>query len=309
MKLLDFGLAKATEETACNPANSPTMSLTMTQAGMILGTAAYMSPEQARGKTVDKRSDIWAFGVVLFEMLTGRALYGGETITDTIAAVVTREPDWSALPGDTPARVRRLLERCLRKEPKARLRDIGEARVILDEPEAAAVPARPWIAAGALALVAAGAGAGWWRASQPEPRMPMRFDVSLGQDAVAGDFNGVSISPDGSRLMYARRARDGQLEIVTRPLNRASGAPVPGTAMPGYVLFPVFSPDGNWIAAYGRGQIQKYGIQGGAPAALCAANDLILGLDWSDPDFLLFASSSGRIERVPAAGGEKKDSD
>jgi Tol biopolymer transport system component len=314
VKLLDFGLAKATEETAGNPANSPTMSLTMTQAGVILGTAAYMSPEQARGKMVDKRSDIWAFGVVLFEMLTGRALYGGgETVTDTIAAVVTREPDWSALPADTPPRVRRLLERCLRKDSKQRLRDIGEARVILDEPETAAPAVSearssklPWIAATALAVAAAAAGAGWWRASQPERRMPMRFDVSLGPDAVAGDFNGVAISPDGSRLMYAHRAPDGQMEIVTRQLDRARGAPVAGSAMPGWVLFPAFSPDGNWIATYARGQILKFAIQGGAPAALCAATDVVLGLDWSDPDFVLFAATDGRIMRVPAAGGEAR---
>jgi serine/threonine-protein kinase len=141
VKLLDFGLAKAGDDTASassvvSPTMSPTLSLTMTQAGVILGTAAYMSPEQARGKPVDKRADIWAFGVVLFELLAGRMLFGGgETVTDTIASVVTREPDWNALPQDTPPRVRRLLERCLRKDPKLRLRDIGDARLTLDEPE------------------------------------------------------------------------------------------------------------------------------------------------------------------------------
>ena len=165
VKLLDFGLAKAAEETmpsaaGTSPTRSPTVSLAMTQAGMILGTAAYMSPEQARGKTVDKRADIWAFGVVLYELLVGRMLFGGgETITDSIAAVLTKEPDWSALPAETPTRIRRLLERCLRKDPKTRLRDIGEARLTLDEvePEPKAVPQQrrvwlPWAVAG-LALV------------------------------------------------------------------------------------------------------------------------------------------------------------
>jgi len=139
LKVLDFGLAKATESgdaaTSVSPTMSPTLSLAMTQAGMILGTAAYMAPEQARGKTVDKRADIWAFGVVLYEALTGKPLFaGGDTLTDTIAAVVTREPDWSALPAETPPHLRRLLERCLRKDPKQRLRDIGDARIALETP-------------------------------------------------------------------------------------------------------------------------------------------------------------------------------
>src|SRR5215831_10220261 len=146
VKLLDFGLAKAADEPPAGAVQNATISPTLsmgTQAGVILGTAAYMSPEQARGKAVDKRADIWAFGVVLFELLTGRHLYGGgETVTDTLAAVVLKEPDWSALPPDTPPRIRALLERCLRKDPKQRLRDIGEARLAIDEPEQA-TPAAP----------------------------------------------------------------------------------------------------------------------------------------------------------------------
>src|SRR5215471_3697410 len=141
VKILDFGLAKATENSSAPGSNtqSPTMSLAMTQAGMILGTAAYMSPEQAKGKPVDRRADIWAYGVILYELLTGRSLYGAEeTVTETLAAVVLREPDFNALPAATTARLRRLIERCLRKDPKQRLRDIGEARILLDEPEAAA---------------------------------------------------------------------------------------------------------------------------------------------------------------------------
>src|SRR5437867_2451747 len=138
VKLLDFGLAKAADEVAPAASQltiSPTLSMAMTQAGMILGTAAYMSPEQARGKPVDRRSDIWAFGVVLYEMLTGRALFAsGDTVTDIIAAVVTREPDWTALPASTPPHIRKLLERCLRKDVKRRLQAIGEARIAIDEP-------------------------------------------------------------------------------------------------------------------------------------------------------------------------------
>ena len=174
VKLLDFGLAKAADElpggAVQNATNSPTLSMG-TQAGVILGTAAYMSPEQARGKAVDKRADIWAFGVVLFELLTGQHLYGGgETVTDTLAAVVLKEPDWSALPRDTPPRIRALLERCLRKDPKQRLRDIGDVRLMLDEAEpqpGAATPVasvhkasrRLWIALAAalIALIAVSA--------------------------------------------------------------------------------------------------------------------------------------------------------
>src|SRR5262249_48383271 len=138
VKLLDFGLAKAAEasEPACGaiPSMAPTLTMEMTQSGMILGTAGYMSPEQARGKPVDRRAGIWACGVVLYEMLTGKALFAsGGTLPDTIAAVITREPDWSALPQDTPPRVRRLLRRCLCKDAKNRLRDIGDARITLEE--------------------------------------------------------------------------------------------------------------------------------------------------------------------------------
>lgn len=161
VKLLDFGLARATEESplqsSASPTLSPTLSLALTQAGMIFGTAAYMSPEQARGKAVDKRSDIWAFGVVLFELLTGSMLYGGATVADSMAAVITREPDWSALPSDTPVHVRRLLARCLCKDPKQRLRDIGEARIMLEEP-ADAGPDGLLTAGGASLLDAVGAG-------------------------------------------------------------------------------------------------------------------------------------------------------
>ena len=132
VKLLDFGLAKVAESPQAEAC--ATQSLTMTQAGMILGTAAYMSPEQARGKPVDRRADIWAFGVVLYEMLTGRMLFAGETVNDSMIAVATREPDWSELPKDTPPQVARLLRRCLVKDPKLRLRDIGEARIALDSP-------------------------------------------------------------------------------------------------------------------------------------------------------------------------------
>ena len=182
VKVLDFGLAKATDSTGSSVvANSPTFtSPAMTAAGIILGTAAYMSPEQARGKAVDKRADIWAFGLVVYEMLTGRAGFGGETITDILAAVVSREPDWTALPAATPASIRRLLARCLEKDPKRRLRDIGDARLEIDQApddvrarEIATVSPRRArgrsivLAIAALAALAIGVAAGiWWQASR-----------------------------------------------------------------------------------------------------------------------------------------------
>ncbi len=200
VKILDFGLAKAGTETAAaassGPTVSPTISLGMTQAGMILGTAAYMAPEQARGKPVDKRADIWAFGVVLFELLTGQSLFGGgETVSDSLAAVITKDPDWSALPQDTPPHIRRLLERCLRKDPKLRLRDIGEARIILEEPPTAAGDAAaaahsgrrgrlPWAIAALLSIVLAAVGVVEWIRPKTADHPTSRFVLAW---------------PDGSR--------------------------------------------------------------------------------------------------------------
>src|SRR5438552_2029249 len=162
VKVLDFGLAAVMQgptSTSSDPTHSPTLTMRATQAGMILGTAAYMAPEQARGKQVDKRADIWAFGVVLYEMLTGKRLFDGETVSDTLAAVLTKEPDWSMLPTATPGRMRELLRLCLVKERKLRLQAIGDARIFLNAPmdDAVALPRRqilPWAVAGVTALLA-----------------------------------------------------------------------------------------------------------------------------------------------------------
>src|SRR5271169_7143730 len=182
VKVLDFGLAKAIEGDASSIdiANSPTVSRMATQAGVLLGTAAYMSPEQAKGKTVDRRADVWAFGCVLYEMLTGKMAFSGETVTDTLAAVIRAEPDWSQLPAATPVRVRVLLQRCLQKDPKERLRDIGDARISLDEvlvgaPDASLAGAAgisaplwrrvlPWVVAALAIAVAAVLGWAYQRA-------------------------------------------------------------------------------------------------------------------------------------------------
>src|SRR6202167_5636133 len=184
VKVLDFGLAAVAQSSdPSNPANSQTLTISPTRAGMILGTAAYMSPEQARGKPVDKRADIWAFGVVLYEMLTGKPLLAGETVSDTLAQVLTKEPDWEQV----PAKVRRLLKRCLEKDPKKRLRDIGDAWEVLEEPLTTAssrsrLGRAGWIAAAVL-VVALGV-ALWapWHAQKPADRPLVRLDVDLGAD-------------------------------------------------------------------------------------------------------------------------------
>ena len=295
VKLLDFGLAKATEAApVSNSTQSPTLSLAMTQAGMILGTAAYMSPEQARGKPVDKRADIWAFGVVFFEMLAGTALFAeGETVTDIIAAVVTRDPEWSALPKATPANVRRLLERCLRKDPKLRLRDIGEARIALDEPPepmafVAAAPSTSrlrWLAVGLVAAVLALA-LGWWRAARPVERPLLNFNVDLGVAAIPALRSSFAISRDGSRIVYLHANPPSGALLEVRELGRAQGTVLAGTAG---AEGPFFSPDGQWIGFFANAKLQKVPVAGGAAIPLWDAPNG-RGADWA---------SDGRIVFVP----------
>jgi len=311
VKLLDFGLARASEDSPLNNSSatmSPTLSLAMTQAGMILGTAAYMSPEQARGKTVDKRSDIWAFGVVLFELLTGSMLYGGETVSDSMAAVITREPDWSALPKDTPAHVRRLLTRCLRKDPKQRLRDIGEARILLEDPAEAApavqaqatVKGRSWIAWawGATALAALLLGAMWWRASRPEARPLQRFSADMGPEAVAGSRITAAITRDGSRLAYPVFSGGATL-LATRLMDQTKATVLSGTEN---AQDPFFSPDGQWIGFFADAHLKKVSIQGGAPVSLCEITS-VRGADWGEDGNIIIGIPSNSLGRLPASGG------
>jgi len=320
VKLLDFGLAKTENQAVAaaastNPTMSSTLSLTMTQAGMILGTAAYMSPEQARGQTVDKRADIWAFGVVLFELLTGSALFGGgETISDSLAAVIMKEPDWNALPAGTPPRVRRLLEHCLRKDPKQRLRDIGDARLLLEESEpamaAAAVAPRlkwaPWGLAG-VALLAGGAAWLPTKISAPAPALA-RFVVALpeGVSLTAGPAYTAAVpSPDGRHLALIVRGGHGERPTIwLRTLNSPTIHRLENTEN---ASLPFWSTTGQEIAFFANEKLMAIALSGGSPRRIC---DIPASLDpqggsWNADNTIVFGSDQSPLLRVPAAGGSK----
>jgi serine/threonine protein kinase len=315
VKLRDFGLAKATEEAGAasgvSPTMSPTLSLAMTQAGMILGTAAYMAPEQARGRPVDKRADIWAFAVVLYEMLTGTQLFAsGETVTDIIAAVVTREPDWNALPKDTPPRVRRLIERCLRKDSRQRLRDIGDARIALDEaepesPEAVVSPTsratgRWWAIAAAVGIAAARAFWAGWRAAYPAPAPLVRITMDLGPDSVAGPNNSLLFSPDGHRIASYVHQPDGTILLATRLLSDAKVTPLVGTEN---VTDAFFSPDGEWVGFFASGKLMKIPALGGAATILCDAPNPRGGTWLPDGTIVFTPSTTNPLLRIKDTGG------
>jgi serine/threonine-protein kinase len=260
VKVLDFGLAKSAVENAEVTADSPTL---LSGTGMILGTAGYMSPEQAKGKQVDKRTDIFAFGVVLYEMITGERLFRGETVSDTLAAVIKDEPDLTKV----PARLRRLLEACLQKDLKKRLRDIGDWTGFLDDRTAIA-PSQSrlgWVAAAALAIVGLLLGVGLWRSTRPVDHPLTRLNLDLGPDAVAGLNTTVAISPDGRRIVYPMRGAGGKQLLATRLLDQAVPTLLAGTEN-GFDAF--FSPDSQWVGFFAAGLLRKISVQGGAPVTL-----------------------------------------
>src|SRR5262245_48619722 len=306
VKVLDFGLAKAVERTTS--ATSPTITSLGTVAGVILGTAAYMSPEQARGKEADRRADIWAFGVILLEMLTGRRVFDGETISDTLAAVLTRPPDWSSLPTSTPTAVRRLLERCLDRDPRTRLRDIGEARVALSGPitpeTRTAAKGGPstfnvltiTIVAAVLSSVA-GAIASRYVSRTPAPAAPsMAFDVSSGPSMRIGS---IAVSPDGRHLVFSARRDDGATELWIRPMDSLAARPLPGTRDAQY---PFWSPGGREIGYFAAGNLYRIALEETTPHRVAAAVSAMGGA-WGPDDTILFGTATGPIYRVAARGG------
>ena len=318
VKVLDFGLAKALEPAgvASSTASlSPTITTpAMTQAGIILGTAAYMSPEQAKGKPADRRSDLWAFGCVLYEMLTGARAFGGEDISDTLAAVLRDEPDWRALPAGTPASIRRLLRRCLEKDRRRRLADAADARLELDESAAestAPIPAptasnpvpRPlWKRAApivaAVLIGALAAGSVVRRFTPAVAPSVARFTLTLpeGQEYTNTGRPVVAISPDGTRIAYVANQR-----LYTRALWEAEAEPIAGTDFGSAILNPVFSPDGQMIAFWqiADATIKRIALVGGAAVTICRAT-APFGMSWTRDGVLI--GQGDRIVRCEASG-------
>jgi len=333
IKILDFGLARAlTGETAGEEdiENSPTITAAMTQGGAILGTAAYMSPEQARGRSVDRRADIWSFGVVLFEMLAGRRLFDGDTVSDTLAAVLKDEVDWDRLPEDTSIGMRRLLERCLERDPRRRLRDIGEARIFLeagaadasllgsmmsdvstlssDPDPAASHGARSLAVTIAFVAVAAIAGVlvGWQLLAGPGA--PPVYNMALpAPDGAVYNFSTARpgpprVSPDGSMVVFAVRATEGLPTLHLRRLENPYSTPIAGTENG---LYPFWTADGLTIG-FGTqdGRLRKIPVTGGPAVTLCDAPNMKGGTANAD-GVILFAPDSGSgIHRVSVSGGE-----
>ncbi len=322
VKVLDFGLAKLAEPAGVGSGpgaltNSPTLSMQATSAGVILGTAAYMSPEQAAGKAVDKRADLWAFGVVLYEMLTGRQLFTGETVSHILAEVLKTEPDWTALPTATPPAIRRLLRRCLEKDRKRRLESAADARLEIDE--ASALPAsvdspsmapsrrRPLAIAGAGVLVGVllmlGIGTMLWRSQTPPTTSSTRFTIAP-VPAVSSAFNpAVAISADGTRIVYLVSSGSAA-GLAVRGLDRIDPVLLRGVST---ARSPFISPDGRWIGFVERRELRKIPIAGGPAITLCRLPlDESLGASWGPDDTIVFATAdpSRGLLSVPASGGE-----
>jgi serine/threonine protein kinase/Tol biopolymer transport system component len=330
VKVLDFGLAKAVEAGAAGKAGgagslsmSPTITTpAMTQAGMILGTAAYMAPEQARGVAVDKRADIWAFGVVLFELLSGRRLFDGEMVSDTLAAVLRQDIDWTCLPAETPGRIVQLLGRCLERDPKRRMRDIGEARIALDPsspsltasapitaPTPATVAVRRSSAAAwtilALVTVALVAGlviAQWFRPSLDVPTL--RLTTLLPPDVTIdpSTYPILALSRDGSTIAFVG-VNNGTSRIYVRRLTEYDAHQLPQTEG---ATAPFFSPDGAWIGFFGDGKLKKTPTAGGPVVTLAPGSDIRGGV-WTSADTIVFSpDATASLQEMPASGGSSR---
>ncbi len=319
VKVLDFGLAKALDAVAPGAANaSPTITAMATQMGVIIGTAAYMSPEQARGSAVDRRADIWAFGAVLYEVLVGRTLFAEPSVSDTLASVLRSDIDWTALPSSAPTSVTRLLRRCLDRDPRSRLRDIGEARVALEEAAAGPVPVDdPPLAVGAP-------GRGWRQAvpwlggavagsiltasalTNPGPAPPAavsRFAMQLPTDVTfsAGPGSSLALSPDGRTLVYVGQPEQaGAGQLYRQDFDALEPMPVPGSLG---ARAPFFSPDGEWIAFVAENLLKRVSTRGGPPLTIAEAPGIASGGSWHPDGDIVFTVRNGGLMRVGAEGG------
>ena len=334
VKVLDFGLAKAMDPAGSSSGgpvtasptlmNSPTLTAAGTQLGVILGTAAYMSPEQAAGKPVDKRADIWAFGVVLYEMLTGGRLFAGDTVPETLAGVLKTEIDFDALPAETPAAIRRLLRRCLERNPKNRLHDIADARIVIDDQVAgrlveAESPAMTGVRTGngvpraallaGAALIAVLGAAGGWLARRPEPpaqaplsRLSIRLPPEAPYKVQSIPGSSIAISRDGALVAYV--AASGLREqLFVRSLDEILARAVVTADL---ARQPFFSPDGKWIAYFGSNELRKVSVDGGRPVTLVAelTNAAWVRGSWSDDGRIVFDTWNAGLRVVSADGGE-----
>jgi eukaryotic-like serine/threonine-protein kinase len=339
VKVLDFGLAKALDPgtgsgvgaihespVQISPTMSPTLSIAATQAGMILGTAAYMSPEQARGKAADRRADIWSFGCVLYEMLAGGGLFEGETVSDTLAAVLTREPDWNALPESTPPRIRELVRRCLLKDPKQRLQAIGEARIAIEEAISGAPPLSPLLGeegsrearggvasplSRALPWAIAGLGVAlitvlylWKFAAPARPKSSVLAFVPPPQGttfrAFGFDAGPVVVSPDGQQLAFSATDQNGTTKLWVRRMDSSEAKSVAGTED---AAAPFWSDDGKSLGFYADARLKTVNLENGNVQVLAEAKCTGGGAWSSDGKILFTPGCGGKLETIPSTGG------
>jgi serine/threonine protein kinase len=315
VKVLDFGLAKAFagEQADLNLSNSPTLSQAATQQGVILGTAAYMSPEQARGKAVDKRADIWAFGCVLYEMLTGRVAFQGEDVSEILASVIKADVNLDRLPANIHPRVREAISRCLQRDLNRRYQDIGDARYeigqaladpsgVLVQPVTTVEPRKklrtilPWVAITLILIIIAGVAV--WKLKPSEPRQVMRSEYSLPEGQQLNSARILAVSPDGSRFAYVTAKG-----LYLRSVDEFDAKPIIGTeTSPSH---PIFSPDGKWIGYYSgtHKKLKKIAISGGDPMTLCDVTGGFVGSSWGADGKIVYAEYQIGIKRVSANGG------
>jgi len=307
VKVLDFGLAVVVQTASASAAgdltNSPTLTISPPRVGMILGTAAYMAPEQARAQNVDRRADIWAFGVVLYEMLTGRAPFAGPSISETLAAVLKTEPDIGAV----PAELRLIVERCLRKDPRRRWQAIGDVRLLLEEgmlPAAAREPQPlrrntrlPWVLAAVLTVALAAVSAIHFREVPPQ-MSSVRFQIPLPEGGAPIEF--LAFSPDGRQIAFVASAKGRPPLLWIRALDSQEPHALPGTENP---VFPMWSPDSRTLAFWTAGKLKKIDAAGGPPQALCDTTTSVGG-HWARDGMIYFGTMPGGLFRVPQSGGD-----
>jgi len=329
-KILDFGLAKAfrDEPAGVDPSQSPTITDQMTRPGVIMGTAAYMSPEQARGKPADKRADIWAFGCILYECLTGKRAFEGETVTEIVAAILKGEPNWQALPAATPWRIKELLRRCLQKDPRERLRDIGDARIDIEAPMAypsETAPARRrfsllWVAAISAVTLIAGIIVGRLSTGHSEPvsSAPVitstikvepshRLQGTLSEEEMERPTcTAMTISSDGRFVVYSAIEENpgpqAKPRLYLRRMDQSVAKPIAGTEGGDN---PFLSPDNRWVGFSADGKLKKAPVEGGVSSTLCALSSRFLGATWGRDDGIVFADGwTAGLSRVSAEGGK-----